>query len=77
MRSACREGCHGPARAAKLTMPSGGISGNQCIEKIQQSLRGAHRNGVDRLSDNVRMNMLGKVEANRKPARPGALRAGP
>src|SRR5215831_11659811 len=22
MRSSCREGCHGPARAAKLTMPS-------------------------------------------------------
>src|SRR6185369_4360249 len=41
------------------------IGGNQRIEKLQESFRSARGEGVDRMSDDVRMNMLGKVEADR------------
>jgi hypothetical protein len=52
----------------------GGVGGNQCIKKLHESFRGGHREGVDRMTDDVGVNMLGEVEANRKATRPGALR---
>ena len=51
-----------------------GIGGNQRVEEVQELLRGARRKGVDRMSDDVGMNVLGKVEANRATARARILR---
>ena len=48
----------------------GRVGGNQGIEKLQEFFRGAHREVVDRMADDVGVNMLGEVEANRKAARP-------
>jgi hypothetical protein len=51
-----------------------GIGGDQRIEEFQEPFRGARWEGVDRMSDNIRMNMLGKVEADGTTARAGTLR---
>ena len=53
----------------------GRIGGDQRIEKVQESFRSARGESVDRMSDDVRMNMLGKVEADRATARARALRS--
>jgi hypothetical protein len=50
------------------------VGGDWRIEELKEALRGARREVVDRMSDDVGVNMLAKVEANRKPARAGALR---
>jgi hypothetical protein len=50
------------------------VGGDQCIKKLHESLRGARREAVDRMTDHVGVNMLAEVETNRKPARVGALR---
>src|SRR5258705_9578424 len=51
-----------------------GVGGNQCIEELHEALRGARREAVDRMTDDVGVNMLSEVEANREAARAGTLR---
>src|SRR5215469_7811282 len=50
------------------------VRGNHCTEELHEPLRGAHGERVNRMPDNVDVDMLSKVEANRKAARPGTLR---
>jgi acetylglutamate kinase len=57
-----------------IRVRSGRVGRNQRIEELQEPFRGARREAVDRMTDDVGMNMLAKVEANRKAARAGTLR---
>ena len=52
----------------------GRVGGNHGIEKLHEPLGGAHREVVDRMSNDVGMDMLGKVEANCKAAWARTLR---
>jgi hypothetical protein len=58
----------------RIRVRPGGVGRNQRIEELHETLRGTRREAVDRMTDDVGVNMLAKVEANRKPARAGALR---
>jgi hypothetical protein len=58
----------------RIRVRPGRVGGNQCVEELEEPLRGARREGVDRMTDDVGVNMLGKVEANRKASRAGPLR---
>src|SRR5271155_2239228 len=51
----------------------GSVGGNQCVEELEESFRGARREVVDRMTDDVGVSMLAEVEANCKPARAGTL----
>ena len=51
-----------------------GVGGNHGVEERHESLRSAHRDGVNRMTDDVGVNMFGKVKPNRKAARAAALR---
>jgi len=39
----------------------GGVGGNQCIKELHESFRGARRKVVDRMTDDVGVNMLVEV----------------
>jgi hypothetical protein len=52
----------------------GSVGGNQRIEELQESFRGARWEVVDRMTDDVGVNMFAEMEANRKAARAGTLR---
>jgi hypothetical protein len=52
----------------------GRVGRNQCIEEIQQPLDRARREIVDRMTDDVGVDMLGEMEAHRKAARARTLR---
>ena len=52
----------------------GGIGGDQGFKELNEPLGGACRESIDRMTDDVGVNMLAKVEANRKAARAGTLR---
>ena len=51
-----------------------GIRGNHRIQKLHEPPGGAHREVVDRMTDDVGVDMLGKVKADRKTARARTLR---
>jgi hypothetical protein len=50
------------------------VGGNDGIEELDEPLGGARREAVDRVSDDVGMDMLGQVKADRKAARARTLR---
>jgi hypothetical protein len=50
------------------------VGGNQRIEELLEPLCGARWKVVDRMRDDVGVNVLGELEANRKTAGAGALR---
>jgi hypothetical protein len=50
------------------------VGRSRCIKEIQQPLHSACRKVVDRMTDDVGVNMLAKVEAHRKIARARTLR---
>ena len=52
----------------------GRVGGNHGIQERHEPLGGAHREVVDRMANDVGVNMLGEVKANRKAARAGTLR---
>jgi hypothetical protein len=47
----------------------GGVDGNHGIEKLDEPLGGARREIVDRMTDDVGVNMFAEVKANRKAVR--------
>jgi hypothetical protein len=49
------------------------IGGKQRVEEIQKFFRRARWEGVDRMSHDISMTMLGKVEADRATARARTL----
>ena len=53
--------------------PAGSVAING-IEELDESFGGAHREVVDRMTDDVGVDMLGKVKADRKAARARTLR---
>src|SRR6516162_3665984 len=50
------------------------VGGNHGIQELHESLGGAHREIVDRMTDDVGVDMLGEMEADRKTAWARALR---
>ena len=52
----------------------GGIGGDQCVKELEEPLGGARREGVDRMADDVGVDVLAKVEANGKTAGARTLR---
>src|ERR1700733_6731061 len=58
----------------RVRVRSRGIGGDQRVEKLQELFHSSRREGVDRMSDDIRMNMVGKMEANGATARAGTLR---
>ena len=58
----------------RIRVRPGGVGGDHGIEKLAEFFGGAHREGVDRMRDDVGVSVLGQVKANRKAARAGALR---
>jgi hypothetical protein len=50
------------------------VGRNQCIEELQQPFHRARRKVVDRMPDDVGVNVLAKVKAHRNAARTGTLR---
>src|SRR6202043_2798238 len=57
-----------------IRMRPRGVGGHQCLEELHEPLCGARRDPVDRMTDDVGVNMLAEVEANPKAARAGPLR---
>jgi hypothetical protein len=57
----------------RIRVRPGGVGGDQCVEELQEFLCGTHREVVDRMTDNVGVDMFGKVKADRKTARAGTL----
>jgi hypothetical protein len=57
-----------------VRVPPFGVGGNHGIEKLDEPLAGARREIVDRMTDNVGVNMFAEVKAHRKSVRDGALR---
>ena len=54
--------------------PGGTRSRSAPLRNLHEALRRACREAVDRMRDDVGMNMLGEMEANRKTARARTLR---
>src|SRR5215471_19067342 len=69
-----RRGMRGKELLDGVRVRPGRVGGNHCIQKLDERLGGAHREVVDRMTDDVGVDMLGKVKANREAARAGTLR---
>jgi hypothetical protein len=52
----------------------GGIGGDHGLKELDEPLGGARWESIDRMTDDVGVNMLSKVEANRKSTRGRTLR---
>jgi hypothetical protein len=58
----------------RIRVRSGRVGGAQCVQELEEPIGGAHREVVDGMCDDVGVDMLGKVKADRDAARSAALR---